>query len=99
MITAHPANQAPPDGKHVVSSAPGGPRDLSGALARQRAGSDARPTVPAGGWPATVGADPDASPNIPPQPGPGEVLTSPTQGSSPSGEWHPRVSPCESAGY
>lgn len=97
MITAHPGNQAPPDGKHVVSMAPGGPRDLSGALARHRAGSDARLTAPPGGWPATSGADPD-SPDAPPEPGPGEVLTSPTEGSTPASAWHPRV-PGEYAGY
>lgn len=54
-----PANQAPPGGKHVLSSARGGPRDLSRALARHRA-REAGPTEPAGGWPATVGSDPDA---------------------------------------
>lgn len=51
-------------GKHVPSAVPSqGPRDLSGALARHRAreaGPTEPPGVPAGGWPATVGADPDA---------------------------------------
>ena len=48
------------DGKHVRSAAPGaGPRDLSGSLARQRDGNDAKVTEPPGGWPAIVGGNPD----------------------------------------
>jgi hypothetical protein len=64
MLTAGP-NQAPPDGKHVPSMAPGGPRDLSKDLARQRQGSDARLTQPPGGYPETVGKDP-GDPSISP---------------------------------
>lgn len=56
MLTAGPG-QAPPDGKHVPSMAPGGPRDLSADLARQREGSDARLTEPPGGEPETVGLE------------------------------------------
>ena len=64
MMTAGP-NQAPPGGKHVTSTAPGGPRDLSASLARQRAGNDARPTDPQGGYPETVGKEP-GDPSIAP---------------------------------
>ena len=51
-------------GKHVESSAPGGPRDLSKDVARQWKGNDARPTVP-GGVPETVGKTP-GDPSIAP---------------------------------
>lgn len=57
MLTSGPG-QAPPDGKHVPSMAPGGPRDLSADVARQRAGTDARLTDPKGGYPETVGKIP-----------------------------------------
>jgi hypothetical protein len=51
----------PADGAHVPSSVPGrGPADLSAKLAAHRARTDAGPTVPAGGYPATVGDNPNA---------------------------------------
>jgi len=51
----------PADGAHVPSSVPGrGPTDLSARLAAHRNRPDAGPTVPAGGYPATVGGNPDA---------------------------------------
>lgn len=57
-------------GKAVPSAVPSqGPRDLSAAVARHRAreaGPTEPPGVPAGGWPATVGTDPDAPPGITP---------------------------------
>lgn len=57
MTTPAPA----PAGKAVVSSAPGaGPSDLSGDLARHRALPDAAVTAPPGGFPETVGGNPDA---------------------------------------
>lgn len=98
---AAPANRAPRRGKHVVSAAPSGPRDLTPALARQRAGNDARPTVPKGGWPETTGRDPDSPAGIrPSRENSGEALTSAFAGAAPSvgGTWHPRV-PGEYAGY
>jgi hypothetical protein len=98
MITAYPGNQAPPDGKHVTSMAPGGPRDLSASLARHRARSEGPTTVPPGGWPVTSGRDPD-SPDVPAEPGPGEVLTSPTQDVSPESAWRPKASAGEYTGY
>lgn len=53
---------APPNpGKAVASSAPGaGPQDLSGDLERHRAQQDATVTQPPGGYPVTVGGNPDA---------------------------------------
>ena len=51
----------PADGAHVPSSVPGrGPTDLSAKLAAHRARTDAGVTMPAGGYPATVGGNPDA---------------------------------------
>ena len=62
--------QPPAGGKQVPSAVPSqGPRDLSGALARHRArlaGPTEPPGVPAGGWPATAGSDPDAPAGIQP---------------------------------
>lgn len=47
--------------KAVPSMAPGaGPRDLSGDLARHRDQSDASVTCPPGGYPQTVGGNPNA---------------------------------------
>ena len=40
-------------------------RDMTPDLSRHRT-RDAGPTVPPGGWPATVGADPDAKKGIAP---------------------------------
>lgn len=59
---AVPPNHRQPDGKHVPSSAPGGPADLSQRLAAHR-DKEAGPTVPPGGYPQTVGvaADPPAA--------------------------------------
>jgi hypothetical protein len=49
-----------PGGKAVASAAPGaGPRDASGDVARQWEGNDARLTAPPGGYPQTVGGNPD----------------------------------------
>lgn len=54
----------PADGAHVPSSVPGrGPTDLSAKLAAHRARPDAGPTTPPGGYPTTVGGNPDAPPN------------------------------------
>lgn len=51
----------PADGAHVPSSVPGrGPQDLSAKLAEHRSRPDAGPTVPPGGYPQTVGGNPDA---------------------------------------
>lgn len=48
-------------GKHVPSVVPGrGPSDLSGNLTAHRDRPDAGPTRPAGGYPETVGGNPDA---------------------------------------
>jgi hypothetical protein len=56
-VTARPAG-----GAHVPSSVPGrGPQDLSAKLAQHRARTDAGPTVPAGGYPQTVGNNLDAT--------------------------------------
>lgn len=102
---SQPGNQAPPDGKHVVSMAPGGPRDLSASLARHRARSEGPtelPGQPPGGYPRTAGRDPDAPRGVPAQREPqGEVITSPSQNSSgaTSNTWHPRASAGEYAGY
>lgn len=50
-----------PPGKHVPSIAPGrGPRDLSGDLQRHRDQPDASVTTPPGGYPTTVGGNPNA---------------------------------------
>jgi hypothetical protein len=52
---------AAPTGKAVTSSAPGGgPRDLSQDLQRHREQSDATVTCPPGGYPTTVGGNPNA---------------------------------------
>jgi hypothetical protein len=65
-VTARPA-----DGAHVPSSVPGrGPQDLSAKLAQHRNRADAGPTVPPGGYPQTVGGNPDA-PDVPEQSDPG----------------------------
>lgn len=48
------------DSGAVPSMAPGaGPRDLSGDLARHRAQPDASVTTPPGGYPTTVGGNPN----------------------------------------
>lgn len=50
-----------PDGKAVPSSVPGGgARDLAADLQRHRSQSDATVTCPPGGYPQTVGGNPDA---------------------------------------
>lgn len=55
-----PATEPQP-GKHVPSVVPGqGPTDLSAALDRHRSRTDAGPTEPPGGYPQTVGVNPDA---------------------------------------
>jgi len=61
MLTRGPDEALPsPAGKAVPSVAPGsGPRDMSGDLARHREGNDARLTAPPGGYPETVGGNPD----------------------------------------
>jgi len=61
MLTRGPGEALPePAGKAVPSLAPGtGPRDASADLARHRDGSDARLTQPPGGYPETVGGNPD----------------------------------------
>jgi hypothetical protein len=62
MLTRGPDEALPnPDGKHVPSLAPGrGPRDLSADLQRHRDQPDASVTKPPGGYPETVGGNPDA---------------------------------------
>lgn len=61
MLTRGPNEALPnPPGKHVPSLAPdGNPRDLSGDLARHRQGNDAKVTEPPGGYPETVGGNPN----------------------------------------
>jgi hypothetical protein len=49
-----------PAGKAVPSAAPGGPRDISGDLQRHRDQTDAVVTRPPGGFPTTVGGNPNA---------------------------------------
>ena len=50
-----------PEGKHVPSLALGpGPCDRSGDLQRHREQPDATVTMPAGGYPTTVGGNPTA---------------------------------------
>lgn len=49
-----------PAGKAVASAAPGGPRDISGDLRRHRDQTDAVVTAPPGGYPVTVGGNPNA---------------------------------------
>lgn len=60
-MTAGPDEALPnPPGKHVPSMAPGlGPRDLSGDLQRHRERPDASVTAPPGGYPTTVGGNPN----------------------------------------
>jgi len=56
-------NLAQPDGAHVPSGVPGaGPSDLSARLAAHRAadGPSVTTGAPPGGYPATVGTNPDA---------------------------------------
>lgn len=61
MLTRGPGDAPQPDGKAVPSIAPGaGPRDLSGDLRRHRDQSDAVVTCPPGGFPVTVGGNPNA---------------------------------------
>ena len=62
MLTRGPDEALPdPRGKHVPSLAPGrGPRDLSADLQRHRDQPDASVTTPPGGYPQTVGGNPDA---------------------------------------
>lgn len=49
-----------PGSKAVASMAPGaGPRDMSGDLQRHRDQSDASVTTPPGGYPTTVGGNPN----------------------------------------
>ena len=61
MLTRGPDEALPnPEGKHVPSLAPGhGPRDLSGDLQRHRDQPDATVTAPPGGYPTTVGGNPN----------------------------------------
>ena len=65
-----PAGQAAGGGRSVPSAVPSqGPSDLSAAVARHRAreaGPTQPPGVPAGGWPATAGADPDGPSGVTP---------------------------------
>lgn len=78
-----PANQRQPGGKQVASAVAGqGPVDLSTAVARHRS-KEAGPTepqgAPPGGWPQTVGRDPDAPAGVEPvRPFSGDPLTSVT---------------------
>lgn len=61
-MAANGPDEAPPNtpGKHVPSIAPGpGPRDLSGDLQRHRDQPDASVTTPPGGYPTTVGGNPN----------------------------------------
>lgn len=63
MAAQQSPNEVPPNptGKQVPSMAPGaGPRDLSGDLARHREQPDASVTQPPGGYPTTVGGNPNA---------------------------------------
>lgn len=62
MLTRGPDEALPvPKGKEVPSIAPGaGPRDLSADLQRHRDQPDASVTRPPGGYPETVGGNPDA---------------------------------------
>lgn len=62
MITRGPDEALPNDGgKHVPSTVPGqGPRDLSVDLQRHRDKPDASVTEPPGGYPTTVGTNPNA---------------------------------------
>lgn len=61
MLTRGPDEALPdPGAKHVPSLAPGpGPRDLSGDLQRHREQADASVTAPPGGYPTTVGGNPN----------------------------------------
>lgn len=61
MQTRGPDQALPnPGGKAVASCVPGyGPRDLTGDLQRHREQSDATVTAPPGGYPTTVGGNPN----------------------------------------
>lgn len=60
MITRGPDEALPTGGKHVPSVTPGpGPRDLSADLQRHRDKPDASTTEPPGGYPTTVGGNPN----------------------------------------
>jgi hypothetical protein len=87
------ANRAPSGGRHVPSGVPGqGPADLSAKLAAHRSqdGPSVTPGAPPGGYPKTVGGNPDApadrqqsDPGGPPMTAPGTQQLSRQQAGNP----------------
>lgn len=92
MLTRGPDEALPnPQGKHVPSIAPGpGPRDLSGDLQRHRDKPDASVTDPPGGYPTTVGGNPNPPAERQTSDDDNGVATSGPGPYSTATQWHPQ---------